>query len=180
MRKIKKLLLVIVVLLLSVMSINVNAMSESELVTKIKKTYVVNGIELKVSASQLTELERYLNKYELSSEDCDYISNKIDEVVKLAQDAKATSYSDLTNDEATKLIAIVSDVSENTSIKATLTKGGILTIFEEDGKTPFTVINDKDGGIKNTDNNYFIIVIASVISLLGVVVITKKVAGANA
>ena len=119
MRKIKKLLLVIVVLLLSVMSINVNAMSESELVTKIKKTYVVNGVELKVSDSQLTELERYLNKNELSSEDCDFISNKIDEVVKLAQDAKATSYSDLTNDEATKLIAIVSDVSENTSIKAT-------------------------------------------------------------
>ena len=78
------------------------------------------------------------------------------------------------------MIAIVSDVSENTSVKATLTKGGKLTVFEEDGTTPFTVITDKDNGIQNTDNNYFIIVIASAISLLGIVVITKKVAGANA
>ena len=177
MKKFRNLLLALVVLF---MSINVNAMTESELVAKIKKAYVIDGVEVKITASQVTELERYLNKYELSEADCDYISNKIDEAVAIAQSGKAKSFTELTSDEVAKMIAIVSDVSENTSVKATLTKGGKLTVFEEDGTTPFTVITDKDNGIQNTDNNYFIIVIASAISLLGIVVITKKVAGANA
>ena len=47
------------------------------ILSKIKKAYVIDGVEVKITASQVTELERYLNKYELSEEDCDYISGKI-------------------------------------------------------------------------------------------------------
>lgn len=177
MKKLGYLLLVLAVLFTGY---NVNAMTESELKAKITKAYVVDGQEVKITASQVTELERYLNKYELSAEDCDYISNKIDEAVTIAQNGKAKSFTELTSEEVAQMIAIVSDVSENTAVKATLTKGGKLTIYEQDGTTPFTIITDKDNGIQNTNNNYFIIVIASAISLLGVIVITKKVAGANA
>lgn len=177
MKKLSYILLAIAVLF---MSTNVNAMTESELIAKITKTYIIDGEEVKVTASQVTELERYLNKYELSSEDADYISAKIDQAVAIAQSGKAKSFTELTSDEVAQMMTIVSEVSENTSVKATLTKGGKLTIYEQDGTTPFTVITDKDNGIQHTDNNYFIIVIASAISLLGVVVITKKVAGANA
>lgn len=162
------------------MGTTVNAMTESELKDKITKTYTINGEKVKLSDAQVTELERYLDKYEISSKDADYISGKIDEVIAIAEKAKATSFTDLTSDEVSQVITLVSDISKNTSVKASLTKGGKLTIYEEDGKTPFTVITDKDNGIQNTNNNYFIIVIASVISLLGIVVITKKVAKANA
>ena len=41
---------------------NVNAMTESELKDKITKTYIIDGQEVKITASQITELERYLNK----------------------------------------------------------------------------------------------------------------------
>lgn len=162
------------------MGTTVNAMTESELKAKLTQTYTINGETVKLSDYQVAELERYLDKYEVSAKDADYIAGKVDEVIELAKTAKATSFSDLTADEVSKVIAIVSDISKNTSVKASLTKGGKLTIYEEDGKTPFTVITDKDNGIQDTNNNYFIIVIASVISLLGIVVITKKVAKANA
>ena len=176
----KKLGYFLLVIALLFVGTNVIAMTESELAAKIKKTYVVDGVELKITAAQETELERYLNKYELSSEDADYISSKIDQAIAIAQNAKAKSFTELTSDEVAQMMTIVSEISDNTSVKATLTKGGKLTIYEQDGTTPFTIITDKDNGIQNTDNNYFIIVIASAISLLGIVVITKKVAGANA
>ena len=156
------------------------AMTESELKDKITKAYVIDGEEVKITASQITELERYLNKYDLSSDDCDFISAKIDEAIAIAQAGKAKSFTELTSEEVAKMIAIVSEVNDKTSVKANLTKGGKLTIYEQDGSTPFTIITDKDNGIKDTNNNYFIIVIASAISLLGVIVITKKVSGANA
>lgn len=177
MKKIVYLLLVIAALFTGY---NVNAMTESELKDKITKTYIIDGEDVKITPSQITELERYLNKYELSEEDCDLIASKIDEAVAIAQAGKAKSFSELTSKEVTKMMDIVSEVNDKTSVKASLTKGGKLTIYEQNGSTPFTIITDKDNGIQDTNNNYFIIVIASAISLLGVIVITKKVSGANA
>jgi len=86
----------------------------------------------------------------------------------------------LTKEEKQKMVAIVSDISSKTSVKATLTEGGKLTIFEENGTTPFTVITDKDSGIQNTDSNNAILAIAGVVSVLGIAVVVKKVAKANA
>ena len=48
------------------------------------------------------------------------------------------------------------ELGKNTAVKVTLTKGGKLTVYESDGKTPFTVITDKDNGIQNTNNNYLV------------------------
>lgn len=176
----KKIVYLLLVITAFFTSYNVNAMTESELKAKITKSYTIDGEEIKITASQIAELDRYLNKYDLSSDDCDFISSKIDEAVAIAQAGKAKSFTELTSEEVAKMIAIVSEVNEKTSVKANLTKGGKLTIYEQDGSTPFTIITDKDNGIKDTNNNYFIIVIASAISLLGVIVITKKVSGANA
>lgn len=159
---------------------NVDAMTESELKAKLTKEYVIDGEKIQMSASQVAELDRYLKEYEISSKDADYISKKIDEALKIAQDGKAKSFTELTKEEKQKMVAIVSDITKQTSVKATLTEGGKLTIFEENGKTPFTVITDKDNGIQNTDSNNTILAIAGIISVVGVAVIVKKVAKANA
>ncbi len=159
---------------------NVKAMTESELKAKLTKEYVIDGEKIKMSASNVAELDRYLKEYEISSEDADYISKKFDEALKIAQDGKAKSFTELTKEEKQKMIAIVSDISSKTSVKATLTEGGKLTIFEENGSTPFTVITDKDSGIQNTDSNNAILAIAGIVSVLGVAVVVKKVAKANA
>ena len=155
-------------------------MTENELKAKLTQIYTINGQTIQASASQKVEIERYLNKYEISSEDADYIASKIDEAVQIAKDAKAPSFTDLTTTERNKIIALVSDVSEKTSVKVTLANDGKLTIYEEDGKTPFTEIKDKDNGIKQTGDNKMIIVIASVVSVLGTFYIARKVSKTNA
>ncbi len=162
------------------MGTTVNAMTEDDLKAKLTQGFDINGKVVKLEDYHVAELERYLDKYEVNSKDAKYISDKIDEAVDLARRADATSFTDLTAGEVKDAMDLVAAVSKDTSVKASLTKGGKLTIYEKDGKTPFTVIADKDNGIQNTNNNYFIIVIASVISLLGIVVITKNVAKANA
>ncbi len=161
-------------------AMNVKAMTESELKEKLTKSYTINGETVKASDSQIVEIERYLQKYEVTPEDADYISKKFDEVLKIAQDSKAVSFTDLPGADKKKIVSIVADISDKTSVKATLTEGGTLTIFEKDGKTPFTIITDKDNGIKNTNSTNIILIIASVISLLGVAVVTKQVVKTNA
>ena len=177
MKNIKFMLLAVALLLVGT---NANAMTEAQLKEKLTKAYTIGGETVQVTASQVAELERYLKEYEISAEDADYISAKFDEALKIAQDGKAPSFSKLTAAEKEKMVAIASDVSKKTSVKLTLTEGGKLTVFEADGKTPFTVIIDKDNGIQNTNSSYAIVIVASAITLLGAAVITKKVAKANA
>ena len=176
----KKALYVLALSMFLLVGTNVSAMTKQDLKAKLTDTYTVGGKQVSAPANIVTEIERYLNKYDLSSKDCDYIAKKFDEALKVVQEAGATDFTSLSDSDKSKLVSIASDVSKNTSVKVTLTKGGKLTIYESDGKTPFTIITDKDNGIQNTNNNYLVIVIASVISLLGVVVITKKMAGTNA
>lgn len=156
----------------------VHAMSEADLKAKLTKEYTVNGRTEKVDNSIVTQIERYLDKYEVSSEDCDYISGKIDEAVELVEKGNATEWSKLTSSEKEGLIAIVNDVTSKTSVKASLSKGGVLTIYEEDGKTVFTKVADV---IRNTDDSMSIVLVAgAAISLVGLLLITKKVVKANA
>ena len=53
---------------------NVKAMSESELKTKMANGYIVDGKAVKPSEYQLSEIERYLNKYEVSEDDSDELA----------------------------------------------------------------------------------------------------------
>lgn len=176
----KKIILTVFAAVMLFGATNVNAMTENELKEKLTKSYEIDGEKMQVPASLVVELERYLKEYEISSEDADYIAKKFDEALKIAQDGKAKSFTDLTKDEKQKMIAIVSDISKETSVKATLTEGGKLTVFEEDGKTVFTVITDKDNAIQNTNSSNAILAIASIISVLGIAVVVKNVAKANA
>ena len=160
--------------------VNVNAMTEESLKEKLTQAYTINGEVVQANDSQVVEIERYLNKYEISSEDADYIAAKIDETVKIAQDAKASSFTELTTSERNQIIALIIDISNKTSVKVTLANDGKLTVYEEDGKTPFTVITDKDNGIKQTDSNKMFIVVASIISVFGVVFVARKVTNENA
>lgn len=161
-----------------VVSAPVHAMTESELKAKMTQEYTVNGRTEKVDNSVVTQIERYFDKYEVSSEDCDYIAGKIDEAVELIKKGKATEWRELTSSEKEALITIVNDISSKTSVKASLSKSGELTIYEEDGKTVFTKLSNL---IKNTDGSMSIVLVAgAAISLVGLLLITKKVVKANA
>ncbi len=159
---------------------NVHAMTEEELHAKLTGTYTINGKDFTATSKQKVELERYLKEFDVSEKDADYISGKFDEALKVLEEEKAASFSDLSKNAKAKLIDVVADVSKNTDVKVTLTEGGKLTIYGKDGKTPFAVFTDSDMTIQNTNADMAIVVAASVISLLGVAVVSRKVAKANA
>ena len=152
---------------------NVKAMSESELKTKMANGYIVDGKAVKPSEYQLSEIERYLNKYEVSEDDCAFIASKMDEIYELAKADRAKTFTELSSASKSKCVSIVAEISSNTSVKASLTSDGVLTIYESDGKTVFTKITDKDIA-KQTGVNYYVLAFAGFASVFGVAYIVKK------
>ena len=169
----KKTFIALFTVMLFVGMINVKATTESELKTKMEKGYVVNGTEIKPTAYQMSEIERYLNKYEVSDEDCTFIANKMDEIYEIAKANKAKSFTELSSANKSKIVAIVAEISSKTSVNATLTSDGVLTIFESDGKTIFCKITDKDI-TKQTGVSNYVLVFAGFASVFGVAYIVKK------
>ncbi len=155
---------------------NVDAMTEDELKNKLTASYTVNGRTEKVDASVVAQIERYLNENEVSADDCDYISGKIDEAINLIEKGSATEWNQLTAKEMEALIAIVDDISSKTSVKAALNKGGVLTIYNEDG-TVFTKLTNL---IKYTDSSMIGYIAIGTMSLVGLLLITRKIIKANA
>ena len=173
----KGILALLLVMLLGI--VNVKAISENDLLAKFKQGYEVGGTVVKASSYQVSEAERYLKKYEVSDADATFISNKIDEVYELAKADKAKSFTELSDANKAKIVSIVAEISNKTSVKATLTNNGILTIYESDGKTIFTQIKDADI-TKQTGSNNVMFIVAGVVSILGAFYIVKKAGKANA
>ena len=172
----KSILALVLVMLLGV--VNVNAATESELRDALSKDYTVNGKVVNAKA-YLEDIDAYLAKYDISSEDADFIIEKINYILDLAKADKATSFTELSSDSVSKAIAAVAEIKEKTSVKATLTNNGVLTVYESDGKTVFVKIQDADKP-RQTGSDNLVIVAASLVTVLGAIYITRKVAKANA
>lgn len=167
----KKKILIILLAIFSLGVTNVSAMSKEELQDKITATYIINGAEFRLSASDIAQVERYLNQNEVSESDADYISAKIDEVVDLLEKGSAKSISDLTKEEKDQIIRILNDISEQTAIKLTISNGNIV-VYNQDG-TMFTTLTNL---VKQTgaSNLYLALSLASIISFLAVRKLNKE------
>ncbi len=154
---------------------NVSAMTEAKLKEKLTKEYKVNGETFKADADMVTLIERYLNDYEISADDADTISAAIDEAIKVVEEDGASSFSKLGSAAKDKVMAIVNKVSEETSVSVALTEDGKLTVYRPDGEV-FAEVTDL---IKYTDNSA-ILMVAGIVSVLGIAVVTRKIAKANA
>lgn len=175
----KKTMLICLTVLVSIMAFgvtDVKAYTKADLREKLVKKYVINGSEFKADDDQIVELDRYLRVNGLSDEDAKYIADKMDEAIALIEAGNAKEWKQLTSSEKEKLVAMVADISNHTSVKATLTKGGVLTIYNSDG-TVFTKLSDL---IKYTDNSKTILLITGLISLFGLVVFATKFNKVNA
>lgn len=153
--------LVLFVCLFSV--VNVNAMSKEELKNKITKTYTINGATFKLSAAKIAQAENYLDNNDITESDMDYISNKIDEAVSMIEGYGVTNLNQLSNTQKNELKTLVTDVSNNTAVKATVVNGQI-TVYNIDG-TEFGPINKED--VKYTSNN-IAVTITGAIALIGI------------
>jgi len=163
MKKILSVTLIAICLFVGVKS--VSAVSEADLKTKLTQTITVNGEKYSVANDIKVLAERYLNQYEVSDKDCKYISDKIDEAIKIIQAAKTVKASEMSKSTKNQLKALVADVSSNTSVKATVTKNA-LVIYDKDNKVfaEVTELVKQTGSETNT-----IAIVASVAALITVV-----------
>ena len=174
MKKIRNIVCLFVAMLL-VGTLNVNAMSKDELKAKLTKAYTINGATFQATSDQKVEIERYLSQNNVSESDADYIASKIDEAVAIIERGDATSFEKLTKAEKNEIKALLTEVSNNTSVKVTAVKNGV-KVYNLDG-TVFTVVTASK--VKYTDT-YMIITLAGVVSIIGIAVIARKMKKANA
>ena len=154
--------------------VNVSAMSESKLLEKLTVTYDINGYKYTLRDGDKVLAKRYLDLYNVSSSDCDYIAGKIDEAVGAMRDSGVTDFSDfskLPSSLRTKLKQYVFDIADNTKVKATVKKGKVV-IFNPDG----SVFAEVSGLVKPTFRTMNVIaVVALCVSTIGAVLLVRNV-----
>lgn len=185
----KKVLYFVFALVLSFCVVNkVNAATEADLISKAKEIQTIGGKKIKVKDNVVTQLERYLNKYEVSDEDCGEILDAVDQAITIAKNAGATDWNKLTTAQKQQMITLATTISTNTTVRGTLTMDGVLTVFEEDGGTFAKLtdvveeVTDENSGTEpsNTGLTSPITIIIGGVALIGLLLVTRKVVKANA
>ena len=153
---------------------NASAMTKEELEKKLTQTYNINGTNFKVSDDNKVLLERYLNSYDVSSSDADYIANKVDEAVAIIKASGVKSVDELSTASKNQLKGLIADVSTNTSVKATVNNGN-LVIYNPDGSSVFAEVNKlvKQTGTVNSSMDYIVTVSIGIL-LVGSLVVIRK------
>ena len=168
----KKLVLVLIALFVGLVS--VNAMTESELEEKLTAKYTVNGVVWEATDNQKELVKRYLKEYEVSSTDADYISGKMDAAMNIVKNSGVTNLYKLSRTDKDKIIALVADISANTSVKAAITKGYLVVYAPgTDNEYAKEQIFPKNGDVVQTSSTATV-AIAGIISVLGVAVALRK------
>ena len=141
---------------------------------KLTKTYTVNGVTWGATDSQKVLVKRYLDQYEVSSSDAEYISGKIDEAIAIIKASGVKDLYKLSRADKDKIIALVADISANTSVKASITKGN-LVIYVPGTSDIFAKeqIFPKNGDVVQTSDSVTIAV-TGVVSILGIAVALRK------
>ncbi len=156
----------------------VNAMSVDELKEVLTKSYEINGVTFQITNAQKNSLEQYLtNNPGITESDADYIASKVEEAIDILEKAGVKSVDDLSRSTKDELKALITDVSNNTAIKATPNNDGTVTVYNLDN-TVFDKIT-VTGDSEYTDST-IVISLASAIALCGIVVIAKNSKKANA
>ena len=170
----KKFSYVLLAVLLFVGVVRVNALSEEGLKEALTQTITINGVEWSVDSSTKAAIERYLNQYDVNSADADYINTKLNAAISILKSEGQTDFSKLSANAKSQLKALVKDVSDHTSVKATVTNGSIV-VYDGSGNTFFEVTKlVKQTGSEMTTTG-LVAAISLVIVAAGACLIVKQV-----
>jgi len=154
--------------------LNVKAMSESKLLEKFNATYDINGSKYSLRDGDKVLAKRYLDLYNVSSSDCDYIAGKIDEAVNAMRNSGVkdfSNFSKLPSSLKKTLKQYVLDVAEHTSVKATVKKGAVV-IYNPDG----TVFAEVNSLVKPTSSAMNVVSMTALfVSVIGGILLVRNV-----
>lgn len=125
----------IIALLISVFvigTVNVKALTKAELKDKLLQTIKVGDSEYSLSSGEKKIVETYFEQNEISDEDATFIGKQIDKAIAIIKGQKNTNFTSYPQSVKNELKQLVTDISSETKVKATLTKEG-LTVKNDDG-----------------------------------------------
>lgn len=111
---------------------NVSAMTESDLKAKLSQTVQLKNGSYKLSAGDKKLLDDYLNQYEVSSEHADFIAARVDKAIEIMKSEGHADFKKYSKASKEALKALVVEISNNTSVKATVTKDSVV-VYKPDG-----------------------------------------------
>ncbi len=124
------LLLIIMVVFFSFTG--VKAKTEEELKKILTQSIKVGKATFALSDDEKVLVERYLEQNEVSSEDADFIAVRVDKAISIIKAEGHVEFKNFSQSSKDKLKALVSEISENTSVKATVTKNSLI-VYNQDG-----------------------------------------------
>lgn len=178
MKNIRKVLFLFVAVLLT--TVNVNAMSKSELETKLTKSYTVNGTTFKLSTGDANKVKSYLEQNEISETDCDYIAAQLDKAIEIVENSGVKDLSKLSTSSKNEIKVLVNNVGANTAVPVSIKNGNLFVGYVDEPTKAF--YNDKvdvKTDVKYTSGNIVLTVAAS-IAVIGIVAIAAKAKKQNA
>ena len=154
-------------------TVNVNALNEEGLKEKLFQTIKVGKDNYSLSSDQKKIVETYLEKNEISDEDATLIGKKIDEAIVIIKKQGNTNFTKYPQSIKDELKGLVADISRDTSVKATLTKDGLIVKNEDGTETPITFIVKQTG--YESSKTALIVGISLLIVAVGTCLVIKQV-----
>lgn len=160
----------------------VSAMTEAELQAKLTKSYTVNGVKVQANQKQADMIKKYLDEFEVSADDADKLSEYVDEAIKEVEKSGAKSWKELQDKgTVTKLADIANKASELDSVDVSLNSDGTIVVRNPKTGETWDEVKVTDSKVTNTDDSMAIVLSSGIaISLVGLLLVTKKVVKANA
>ena len=188
MKKTLSIIAIMVIGLVMVLPFSVFAETENDVINKISTPVTINGRTVSVRSDVINEAKRYLTAYDLTEAECKIICDNIDAAINKAKEEGATKWKELSAEGKNAMIGFLENVTSGTTINATLTSDGTLTIYTPDGNEVFTKITDAvvDSGSKsgvkavNTGVKSIAVVIIALVAAAGCVVVSRNVSKASA
>lgn len=160
----------------------VSAMTEAELQAKLTKSYTVNGVKVQANEKQADMIKKYLDEFDVSTDDADKISEYVDQAIKAVEDSGAKSWKEVQDKGVvTKLADIATEASKLESVDVSLNSDGTIVVRNPKTGESWAEIKATDSKVTNTDDSMTIVLSSGIaISLVGLLLVTKKVVKANA
>lgn len=167
------LLFAVVISLFLVSTIKVNALTEADIKDKLFQTITVGGEEFKLGSGERKIVEDYLDQNEISDAHAAIICEKIDAAINIIKGQGNVNFKNYPQNIKNDLKALVDDISNSTSVKASLTKEGLI-VKNSDGSTVVITSLVKQTGYE-TNKTALIIGLSFIIVAVGTGLVIKQV-----
>lgn len=168
----------VLVMLFAVVAVKAAGKTEDDLYKALTQTITINGVEVTVSEATKNHIKSYLNQFEVSAEDCEYIINKINTAISILKSEGKTDFSKLSADAKAQLKALVVDIHDNTTVNATVTNGAVV-VYDNTGDVFFEVTDLVKQTGSETSTTAIIAAISLVIVAAGALLVGRQVKHSN-